>query len=694
MSFKRFSVSVKALLAKKKKFRSPSCTPLLSSVPGIEAAPNPARLAFDVEDVAVHCAIGNAYLHPDVLDVRQSIRYSLNGHTQGHSLLTLVGSVHPSARSSFPGPLLAFPEADQSASASANTSTETLVNCTRVVQLSDLQVLQGLGQGTFGQVYSVKHKVSNTTLALKVMKKAGRSTSDLDLVISEQNVLKKTRDLPWFSSLEASFHDTANFYFLMPLYPSDMAGEISRCGRFSLPRARFYMCELLVGLTALHEVGIVHRDIKPANLLIDPDGHLIIADFGLAKDFELEPSIPERMAQPYWPYAVNEVYSRGLPPRDPSVLHFVTRTRCGSPLEMAPEVHRGDYYSFGTDLWSAAVTLFSMVTGGPPWNADKDAELTRMINEDPLVFPSIFHIDEITQDFLNWMLEKNPQDRLSSLPTMWNHSFFDGVDWNLVKERAIPPPWVPTTHTCSQSVELFVPGLPYTTSTDPNPRFFYTSEQFAATLDDITVPETEMPKPLVQSTHVQLIGQRVFNKLRKSTVLFNSRRPAQSSLVEAIPNPSPISPTTPQHIIRDVFEDSQKSTFPFKSHRQPPSVVRQRNESPPITFTSGGARRDDKLIPTPRSAQSIISHVFQELGKQHSSAISPKRPSAVSVPRLTNHLLSPITRPTLHTLQPCLPVPGLADGVLTRVKRWFMHACYSPNHIPDHQRRENFLLED
>lgn len=99
-------------------------------------------------------------------------------------------------------------------------------------------------------------------------------------------------------------------------------------------------------------------------MLIDPDGHLIIADFGLAKDFELEPSIPERMAQPYWPYAVNEVYSRGLPPRDPSVLHFVTRTRCGSPLEMAPEVHRGDYYSFGTDLWSAAVTLFSMVTGG------------------------------------------------------------------------------------------------------------------------------------------------------------------------------------------------------------------------------------------------------------------------------------------------------------------------------------------
>jgi hypothetical protein len=47
------------------------------------------------------------------------------------------------------------------------------------------------------------------------MKKAGRPACDLDLVFAEQKVLKKTKESAWFLSLEASFHDTANFYFLM-----------------------------------------------------------------------------------------------------------------------------------------------------------------------------------------------------------------------------------------------------------------------------------------------------------------------------------------------------------------------------------------------------------------------------------------------------------------------------------------------
>jgi hypothetical protein len=52
-------------------------------------------------------------------------------------------------------------------------------------------------------------------MALKAMKKSDRQSYDLDLVIAEQKALKKTKGSEWFLSLEASFHDTANYYFLM-----------------------------------------------------------------------------------------------------------------------------------------------------------------------------------------------------------------------------------------------------------------------------------------------------------------------------------------------------------------------------------------------------------------------------------------------------------------------------------------------
>ena len=53
--------------------------------------------------------------------------------------------------------------------------------------------------------------------------------------------------------------------------------------RFSEKLAKFYMCEILLGFRHLHENDIVYRDIKPENILVDMDGHIRIADFGLAK---------------------------------------------------------------------------------------------------------------------------------------------------------------------------------------------------------------------------------------------------------------------------------------------------------------------------------------------------------------------------------------------------------------------------
>jgi serine/threonine protein kinase len=86
----------------------------------------------------------------------------------------------------------------------------------------------------------------------------------------------------------------------------------------------------------LHDAGILHRDLKPANILIDRDGHLVIADLGLATTLTAEePSITDRS--------------------------------CGTPGYMAPEVFNREAYSYSADVWSLGVTLFEMALGFLPW---------------------------------------------------------------------------------------------------------------------------------------------------------------------------------------------------------------------------------------------------------------------------------------------------------------------------------------
>jgi serine/threonine protein kinase len=118
----------------------------------------------------------------------------------------------------------------------------------------------------------------------------------------------------------------------------------------------------IIALDELHKRGIIHRDIKAANILIRADGHIALADFGLAKDFGSQPNVAERSYQPYWPFKTDDNVLEA-PRRSPAELTFVSNDWCGSEMEMAPEIVRREYYSFGVDYWSASVTLFAMVTG-------------------------------------------------------------------------------------------------------------------------------------------------------------------------------------------------------------------------------------------------------------------------------------------------------------------------------------------
>ncbi len=114
----------------------------------------------------------------------------------------------------------------------------------------------------------------------------------------------------------------------------------------------------LLGLVALRKNDIVHRDLKPANLLIAADGHLVIADLGLARSFGVHNAETEQAT------ARSQVgrMARRLAKAE-STSKVVTKSGCGTAEYIAPEVWREEEYTYPVDMWAFGVIIYELLLG-------------------------------------------------------------------------------------------------------------------------------------------------------------------------------------------------------------------------------------------------------------------------------------------------------------------------------------------
>ena len=152
-----------------------------------------------------------------------------------------------------------------------------------------------IGQGTFGKVFRVNLKgdpqPQKNAMAMKVLNKNFLvKNNHLKYAVSEANILKRANH-PFVLKMHYSFQTPANLYMILDLCTGgDLAYHLSQSEIFEEEETRFFIAEVLLAIEYIHSLDVIYRDLKPENILICADGHIKLADFGLAKEGMTKPN--------------------------------------------------------------------------------------------------------------------------------------------------------------------------------------------------------------------------------------------------------------------------------------------------------------------------------------------------------------------------------------------------------------------
>ncbi|ESQ44570.1 hypothetical protein EUTSA_v10003166mg [Eutrema salsugineum] len=202
---------------------------------------------------------------------------------------------------------------------------------------STFEKLEKIGQGTYSSVYKARDLVNNKIVALKRVR---FDLSDLESVkfMAREIIVMRRLDHPNVLKLEGliTASVSSSLYLVFEYMDHDLVGLASIPGiKFSEPQVKCYMKQLLSGLDHCHSRGVLHRDIKGSNLLIDSNGILKIADFGLATFFDPQNCVP-------------------------------LTSRVVTLWYRPPELLLGAcHYGVGVDLWSTGCILGELYSGKP-----------------------------------------------------------------------------------------------------------------------------------------------------------------------------------------------------------------------------------------------------------------------------------------------------------------------------------------
>jgi len=262
------------------------------------------------------------------------------------------------------------------------------------LQIQDIyDVGELLGSGVAGEVHAAVHRETLQKVAIKSISKKKFLVNERSVTTTrrEIDIMKKlssvdTRDHPHIVDLYAVIETSEHVYIVMELVEGgELFDHVVDLGAYTEPMAVDVMRKLVRTLGFLHSQGIVHRDLKPENILCKKgsDTDIKITDFGLSNVMSTS---------------------------------NVLRSKCGTPVYMAPEMLQNRPYNESVDIWAAGILLYIILSGTLPFYADNPDDFLELVLNSKFSFPESewAAISEPAKDLIRKILVPDPKRRLTS----------------------------------------------------------------------------------------------------------------------------------------------------------------------------------------------------------------------------------------------------------------------------------------
>jgi serine/threonine-protein kinase len=261
------------------------------------------------------------------------------------------------------------------------------------------EILEKIGEGGMGEVYSALDRNLNRRVAIKVLPVEFADNSERLARFEREAKLLAALNHPNIASIYGLEESEGWKFLVLELVEGETFLKKLRRGPLVLEETLDLCRQLAEGLEAAHEKGIIHRDLKPGNIIISPDGRVKILDFGLAKIYSKEtsevdvaktPTITDQMTKPgiVW----------------------------GTAAYMSPEQARGHASDKRTDIWAFGCILFECLTGERVFSGETTSDIMAHIlkaepdwSQLPLMTPPM------VETLLRRCLRKDPRSRLHDI---------------------------------------------------------------------------------------------------------------------------------------------------------------------------------------------------------------------------------------------------------------------------------------